>query len=174
MKTFSEFLQEAKKESKSPEKVLNKISRAYGKKHRGVNVDLSHTSSGDIRVNNIWIPPEERNQGIGSRIMRGLSSYADRQGKRITLNQAPEKGKKAKLQKFYKSHGFESNKGKNRDFTTKDTHIRYPQMESKVRQDLESSRYEDDTYRTTKEKINDPRLRKLRVLLNREKGRYTV
>jgi GNAT superfamily N-acetyltransferase len=126
MKTFSQFLQEAK-EAKPPQEVLNKISRAYGKKHRGVNVDASHSDkSGNIRLHNIWIPPEKRGQGVGGRIMKGLSKYADKQGKRITLNQAPEKGKKEKLAKFYKSHGFQANKGKNKDFSTTDTHIRHP------------------------------------------------
>lgn len=126
MKTYSQFISEAKA-AKSPKEVLNKISSAYSKKHRGVNVDASHyTPTDDIRLNNIWLPPEKRNKGIGGRIMKGLTKYADKQGKRITLNQAPEKGKKAKLAKFYKSHGFVSNRGKNRDFTTRDTHIRNP------------------------------------------------
>jgi len=126
MKTFSQFLQEAK-EAKPPQEVLNKISRAYGKRYRGVNVDASHDDrSGDIRLNNIWIPPDQRNQGIGSRAMKGLTQYADRQRKRITLNQAPEPRKKAKLAKFYQSHGFQSNRGRNRDFSTRDTYIRNP------------------------------------------------
>ena len=126
MKTFTQFITEAK-EAKPPQEVLNKISKAYGKKHRGVNVDASHSDkSGDIRLHNIWLPPEKRSQGIGGRIMKGLTKYADKQGKRITLSQAPEPGKKAKLQKFYKSHGFEANKGRNKDFTTRDTHIRNP------------------------------------------------
>jgi GNAT superfamily N-acetyltransferase len=126
MKTYSQFISEAKA-AKSPKEVLNKISSAYSKKHRGVNVDASHhTSTDNIRLNNIWLPPEKRNKGIGGRIMKGLTKYADKQGKGITLNQAPEKGKKAKLAKFYKSHGFESNRGRNRDFTTRDTHIRNP------------------------------------------------
>lgn len=124
-KTFSQFINEAK-EAKPPQEVLNKISSAYSKKYHGINIDASHDKSGDIRLNNLWIPPEQRNQGIGSRVLKGLSSYADRQKKRITLTQAPEKGKKAKLQNFYKSHGFKSNKGRNRDFTTRDSHIRDP------------------------------------------------
>jgi GNAT superfamily N-acetyltransferase len=129
MKTFSQFLQEAK-EAKPPKEVLNKISRAYGKRYRGVNVDASNDDrSGDIRLNNIWIPPDQRNQGIGSRAMKGLTQYADRQRKRITLNQAPEPGKKAKLAKFYQSHGFQSNRGRNRDFSTRDTYIRNPRTD---------------------------------------------
>lgn len=126
MKTFSQFIAEAK-EARPPKEVLNKISKAYGKKHRGVNVDASHSDkSGDISLNKIWLPPEKRNQGIGGRIMKGLTKYADKQGKRITLSQEPEPGKKKKLDDFYKKHGFEANKGRNKDFTTRDTHIRNP------------------------------------------------
>lgn len=121
MKTYKEFITES-------QKVLDKISSAYSKKHRGVNVDASYDERHNrIRVNNIWIPPHLRNQGIGSRIMKGLSNYADRNNMTSTLTQAPDKGKKEKLNKFYKSYGYEPNKGRNKDFTTRDTHIRKPQ-----------------------------------------------
>lgn len=127
MKTFSQFLEEAK-EAKPPKEVLNKIAKAYGRKHRGVNVDTSHDEkTGNIRVNQLWVPPDRQGQGIGTRVMKGLTKYADKQKKTITLTQDPDKGKKAKLAKFYKSHGFQSNRGRNRDFTTRDTHIRHPQ-----------------------------------------------
>lgn len=125
MKTYSQFIAEANA-PKPVKDSLRKMSRAYGKKHRGVNVDASETKSGDIRLHNIWIPPSERNKGIGSRAMRGLSAIADKSKKRITLNQAPEKGKKAKLDKFYKSHDFKANKGRSRDLSVSDTHIRNP------------------------------------------------
>ena len=59
--------------------------------------------------------------------MKGLTRYADKQKKRMTLTQDPDPGKKAKLAKFYKSHGFQKNSGKKRDFTTRDTDIRNPQ-----------------------------------------------
>ena len=127
MKTFAQFIAEAK-EPKPPHEVLNKISRAYGRKHRGVNVDASHSSkTGNIRVNQLWVPPDQQGKGIGTRVMKGLGKYADKTGKKITLNQDPDPGKKAKLQKFYKSHGFQANKGKSKDFSTKDTYIRHPQ-----------------------------------------------
>jgi GNAT superfamily N-acetyltransferase len=132
-KAFEEFMHEsalakvALKAAKPAAEVLSKISRAYGKKYRGVNVDASVTKSGDIQLNNLWLPPQQRNQGIGSRAMTGLTRYADREGRRITLNQAPEKGKKAALQRFYQSYGFQSNRGRSRDFTTRDTYIRNPQ-----------------------------------------------
>jgi GNAT superfamily N-acetyltransferase len=126
MKTYSQFIKEAK-EAKPPHEVLNKISRAYGRKHKGVNVDTSHSEkTGNIRVNQLWVPPNQQGKGIGTRVMKGLGKYADKTGKKITLNQDPDKGKKAKLAGFYKSHGFEANKGKKRDFSTRDTHIRNP------------------------------------------------
>lgn len=125
MKTYLQFVSEAK-EAKPPKEVLAKIEKAYGRKHRGVNIDTSVKSSGDIRLNNIWVPPSERGKGIGGRIMKGLGKYADKQGKRITLNQAPEPGKKAKLNKFYQSHGFTPNTGRSRDLSVSDTHIRNP------------------------------------------------
>ncbi len=115
------------KEAKPPQEVLNKISKAYSRKHRGVNVSASHRKSGDIRLDDIWIPPSERNKGIGSRAMKGLTKYADKQGKRITLNQAPEPGKKEKLKQFYQKHGFKPNTGRSRDLSVSDTHIRNPQ-----------------------------------------------
>ena len=59
--------------------------------------------------------------------MKGLTKYADKQKKRMTLTQDPDPGKKAKLAKFYKSHGFQKNSGRKRDFSTRDTDIRNPQ-----------------------------------------------
>ena len=127
MKTFSQFIAEAK-EARPPKEVLAKIDKAYGRKYPGTNVDVSHDNkSGDLRINQLFVPPDKQGKGIGSRAMKGLRTYADKQKKRITLNQAPDPGKKAKLAKFYKSHGFEKNSGRKRDFTTRDTHIRNPQ-----------------------------------------------
>ena len=37
------------------------------------------------------------------------------------------------LSNFYKSHGFEANRGKKRDFSTSDTHIRHPQVRESIK-----------------------------------------
>jgi hypothetical protein len=68
-------------------------------------------------------------------------------------------------------------KGRNRDFTTRDTHIGNPNntvKENTQRKEYEETRHEDDTYQTVKQKLQNPRLTRLRRLLNREQGRYTV
>ena len=127
MKTFSQFIAEAK-EARPPREVLDKIDKAYGRKYPGTNVDVSHDNkSGDLRVNQLFVPPKQQGKGIGTRVMKGLTKYADKQKKRMTLTQDPDPGKKSKLAKFYKSHGFQKNSGKKRDFTTRDTDIRNPQ-----------------------------------------------
>ena len=127
MKTFNQFIGEAK-EARPPKEVLAKIDKAYGRKYPGTNVDVSHDNkSGDLRVNQLFVPPKQQGKGIGTRVMKGLTKYADKQNKRMTLTQDPDPGKKAKLAKFYKSHGFQKNSGRKRDFSTRDTDIRNPQ-----------------------------------------------
>lgn len=166
MKTFSQFIQES-------QKVLKIIDRKYSRRYPGVNIDASYDkASNRIRVNQLFVPPDQRGKGIGTRIMKGLGKYADKNNMQMTLKQDPDKGREEDLNNFYNKHGFLPNRG---DSTTKDTHIRNPQVsESKARQDIESSRYEDDVYRTTQQKLANPRLRRLRILLNRELGRHTV
>lgn len=46
--------------------------------------------------------------------------------------------------------------------------------EQTQRKEYEETRHEDDTYQTVKQKLQNPRLTRLRRLLNREQGRYTV
>lgn len=131
MKTFQEFLEEGSSSEKriqtKPQNVLNKISSAYRLKYPGLNLDTSHNLTTDhIRVNQIWIPPHFRGRGIGTRIMKGLGKYANKTQRSITLNQQADPGKKQKLSKFYKTHGFVPNRGRNKDFTTRDAYIRKP------------------------------------------------
>lgn len=47
-------------------------------------------------------------------------------------------------------------------------------LESAQKKEYEETRHEDDTYQTVQQKLQNPRLTKLRRLLNREQGRYTV
>jgi GNAT superfamily N-acetyltransferase len=122
MKTFSQFLEEAK--AAKPD-ALKTITKNWERRHRGLNVYASQ-SNGNIRVHDLWVHPNDRRSGIGGRIMKGLTNFADRQKSKMSLNQSPEKGFKNKLNAFYSRHGFVPNKGKNKDFSTTDTHIRYP------------------------------------------------
>jgi hypothetical protein len=78
-------------------------------------------------------PPKEVLSKIAKAYGRKHRGVADKTGKKITLNQDPDPGKKNKLADFYKSHGFEANRGKKRDFSTSDTHIRHPQVRESIK-----------------------------------------
>ena len=63
------------------------------------------------------VPEEQRNQGVGSTVMRDIAQWADINGKTITLSPSGDfGGSVVRLKKFYKSFGFVENKGKNKDY----------------------------------------------------------
>jgi GNAT superfamily N-acetyltransferase len=81
----------------------------------------------EINLSQIVVPKTERNSGVGTKAMRMLTDYADAQGKRIVLTPSSDfGGSKARLITFYKRFGFVENKGRNKDFTTRETMIRNP------------------------------------------------
>jgi hypothetical protein len=89
-------------------------------KHPGMKLNLSHSPvKNTISVDLIRVPKEKRGQGIGTRAITGVKNYAKRHNLPVTLSQEPERGKKGKLQKFYKGLGFK----KNQDPAISDTHI---------------------------------------------------
>ncbi len=82
-----------------------------------------------IKLAKIVVPKSERGAGIGTRAMRLLTSYADQVGKRIELTPSKDFGASSvpRLIAFYKRFGFVENKGRHRDFTTRETMFREPQ-----------------------------------------------
>lgn len=80
-----------------------------------------------IIVSKIVVPENNRNNGIGTKAMNMLMSYADTNGKIIALT--PDTafgGKITKLRDFYRKLGFVKNSGNNKDYSTKEQYIRYP------------------------------------------------
>lgn len=95
-------------------------------KYPDVKIDAS-LNKNDINLSRIVVPKEMRNQGIGTQVMNDLSEYADSIGKRITLTPSSDfGGSVSKLKTFYKELGFVENKGKNKDFSTRETMYREP------------------------------------------------
>lgn len=70
-----------------------------------------------IELQEIKIPLEYRNSGIGTEIIKLLQNYAKTVGKPIVLRPEPERGKKKSLERFYKRLGFVDNSGRNMDYT---------------------------------------------------------
>lgn len=96
-------------------------------KYPNVILDIAETPKA-IDLSRIVVPKELRGQGIGSSVMQDLINYADESGKQVRLSPTSDfGGSVSRLKDFYKNFGFVENKGRNKDFTTRETMIRLPQ-----------------------------------------------
>ena len=93
-----------------------------------VKLDISN-KNGVLNISKIVVPKEQRGSGVGSSIMRQLSDYADATGTRLTLSPSVDFGATSvsRLKDFYKQFGFVENKGRNKDFSTRETMYREAQ-----------------------------------------------
>jgi len=77
-----------------------------------------------MELNLIKIKPEFKNQGWATKILDDLVDWAKENNITLTLTPSDTFGANEKrLEKFYKRFGFKPNKGKNRDFQTRDSMI---------------------------------------------------
>ena len=98
-------------------------------KYPNVTLDISGNPEKGYELSRIVIPEGERGEGMGTEIMQDMIDMADEQGARISLTPDVSFGgtSVARLKKFYKQFGFLENKGKNKDFSIRNTMYRDPQ-----------------------------------------------
>ena len=102
------------------------ISKTLEAKFPNVSLSIGENPK-SLDLSKIVVPKEMRGQGIGSSVMNDLTQYADETGKQINLTPSADFGGNVnRLKSFYKDFGFVENKGKNKDFTTRETMIRPP------------------------------------------------
>jgi len=102
------------------------ISGSLTAKYPNVGLDVFESPEA-IELSRIVVPKEMRNKGIGSQVMEDLIQYADENAKQVRLSPSSDfGGSPTRLKKFYKEFGFVENKGKNKDFSTRETMIRNP------------------------------------------------
>lgn len=93
-------------------------------KFKDVSLDL-YEKNNTINLSRIVVPKDIRNSGVGTDVMQDLISYADQTGQKVALTPSSDFGGDVKkLKEFYKQFGFVENKGKNKDFTTRESMIR--------------------------------------------------
>jgi GNAT superfamily N-acetyltransferase len=99
-------------------------------KNKYPNVDLSVSSKPEgITLSKIVVPESARSEGIGSNVMKDLIKYADENNLPIALT--PDSsfgGSKTRLKSFYRKFGFKDNKGRNKDFSFRESMIRQPKQ----------------------------------------------
>ena len=98
-------------------------------KYPNVTLDISGNPEKGYELSRIVIPEGERGEGMGTEVMQDMIDMADEQGARIFLTPDVSFGgtSVARLKKFYKQFGFVENKGKNKDFSIRNTMYRDPQ-----------------------------------------------
>lgn len=93
---------------------------------QGLSIYENATS---LILERIEIKKEYKNKGVGTKIMNMLISYADETKKIIALTPADDfGGDKNRLIQFYKRFGFKPNQGYHKNFSFKDSMIRYPKL----------------------------------------------
>lgn len=95
--------------------------------------DLSLSREGDLSLNLIVVSRGAQRAGLGSKVIRQLTRFADANGLRLTLTPAtPRDGigttGKSRLVEFYKRFGFVENKGRNADLSLSAGMYREPTM----------------------------------------------
>jgi predicted GNAT family N-acyltransferase len=112
--------------TKSPADFALELQDKYG-----VELDfLGSPESETLSVSRIVVPKGQRGQGIGAKVMEEIVSYADSNNKKLVLTPSKDFGGTSvkRLTDFYKRFGFVENKGKNKDFTIRDTMYRVPEV----------------------------------------------
>lgn len=119
---------ETKKEEKPVSKkdvLKEKFVDTLREKYPSISINLSENED-SLTLDKIVIPVKERGQGLGAKVMNDITKYADENGKRVLLTPSKDYGGSsvARLVAFYKRFGFNENKGRNKDFSTRETMIR--------------------------------------------------
>lgn len=98
---------------------------------QGIIIDVAQKNN-ELNLSRIEIPKKLRKQGLGTQAMESLVKIADENGLTLTLTPSKEFGATSvgRLTKFYKRFGFVENKGRNKDFTYKESMLRKPIINS--------------------------------------------
>lgn len=105
------------------------VKAAIGALALGISTGITE-GGGLIHLGKIAVPKELRGSGIGTKAMQILLDYADHTGQKIVLTPSTDFGASSvsRLQDFYKRFGFVANKGRNKDWSTRETMYREAQV----------------------------------------------
>lgn len=107
---------------KSPNDLADSLINKYN-----IKLSLIHNKrNNSLEIGKIIVPKENRNKGIGSKVVSDIIKYADKNKMTIALDPSTDfGGNRNKLISFYKRFGFVMNKGKNKDYEFTNEMIRY-------------------------------------------------
>ena len=102
--------------------------RNIKEKYPDVEIDVYGSPDRGYELGKIKVPKDKQGSGLGTQVMNDLVEAADAEGARISLTPDTSFGgtSVSRLKDFYKRFGFVENKGKNKDFSTRNTMYRDP------------------------------------------------
>jgi GNAT superfamily N-acetyltransferase len=104
--------------------------RTIQEKYPDVEIDVYGSPDRGYELSKIEVPKNKQGSGLGTQVMNDLVAAADAEGARISLTPDTSFGgtSVSRLKDFYKRFGFVDNKGKNKDFSTRNTMYRDPSV----------------------------------------------
>lgn len=90
---------------------LQNLLKSLEESFKGLKLWCSIGPSGNMIISQIVIPKEDRSKGIGSKVMKALTDFADKN--KINISLTPDKsfgGSIERLKRFYRRFGFKPNK----------------------------------------------------------------
>lgn len=106
---------------------LAALSHAVTTAYPSVTLELHVDPVGDLVLDKIVVPADQRGGGFGSAVMEVVIAHADAIDIRMALTPSDDfGGTVSRLRVFYKRFGFVDNSGRGRDFSTRQAMSREP------------------------------------------------
>lgn len=134
----------------------NSAEEFVKEKHPTIDWSIQENES-DITLSKIKVPEGTEGAGQGTKAMEDLIRYADTKGKRIVLTPSKDFGATSvrRLVEFYKRFGFVVNRGRQRDFSTREAMLRRPNIDLKAK-GIDNKAYGTNSIsRSRREKTNE-------------------
>lgn len=87
---------------------LPTIGLKHERRTKGMTARAKYGKDGNIELGDVWLPPGERNKRRGGSYVDGLTKFADKTGKSVSLKQDPEEGQADNLNRFYAKRNFKA------------------------------------------------------------------
>lgn len=129
---------------------VDELRSVLSAEHPGISSWVHESAAGPVVVSKVVVPEAQRGQGVGTRFMRDVIDYADARGKPVALT--PDSsfgGNKNRLTSWYKSLGFEPNKGRKADLSVSESMIRRQERKAGGRVNPTDAQKEAGNYKMT-------------------------
>jgi len=98
---------------------LKTIGKNHERRTKGMTARSSYDKDGNIKLGDVWLPPGDRNKRRGGSYVDGVTKFADKTGKSISLKQEPEPGQADNLNRFYAKRNFKADDKKPGNYVRK-------------------------------------------------------